>query len=228
MLAFCATVRWPKGIWPTNARPVLEKVSHWFVFLGLGSSGSLRVSCKQILWELDGVGILLLKGWIRLNKSDLYWLMYIRIYIYIFIFDLLTPLKRLDTLVGALCCVGRGFGCAGRAGPVGRGFGFARRGFGRAGRAWLWAWGLAGGPLGWDRWDQKYKRSPSRMNNLCMEEQQQGTKWIHLATSCSTSTLLWVHRPTLNIPWNHDGAPAYHRADKDIVMTSMVTYIKVT
>ena len=47
--------------WPTNARPVLEKVSHWFVFLGLGSSGSLRVSCKQILWELDGVGILLLK-----------------------------------------------------------------------------------------------------------------------------------------------------------------------
>ena len=44
--------------WPTNARPVLEKVSHWFVFLGLGSSGRLR----EILWELDGVGILLLKG----------------------------------------------------------------------------------------------------------------------------------------------------------------------
>ena len=26
--------------------------------------------------------------------------------------------KRLDTLVGALCCVGRGFGCAGRADDV--------------------------------------------------------------------------------------------------------------
>ena len=25
--------------------------------------------------------------------------------------------KRLDTLVAALCCVGHGFGCAGRAGP---------------------------------------------------------------------------------------------------------------
>ena len=37
--------------------------------------------------------------------------------------------KRLDTLVGALCCVGRGFGCAGRAG---------------------WAWDLAvPGAPGW-------------------------------------------------------------------------------
>ena len=32
--------------------------------------------------------------------------------------------KGVDTLVGALCCVGRGFGCAGRAGLG-------------------WAWGLA-------------------------------------------------------------------------------------
>ena len=44
--------------------------------------------------------------------------------------------NRLDTLVGALCCVGRGFGCAGRAG-----LGWA---FGSSGRAGLgWASGLA-------------------------------------------------------------------------------------
>ena len=41
--------------------------------------------------------------------------------------------------MGALCCVGRGFGALGR---VGRGFGSARR----AGLGW--AWDLAGG-LGW-------------------------------------------------------------------------------
>ena len=47
--------------------------------------------------------------------------------------------KRLDTLVGALCCVGRGFGRAGRAalGRVGRRFGSAWRA--RLG----WAWDLA-------------------------------------------------------------------------------------
>ena len=40
--------------------------------------------------------------------------------------------KKLDTLAGTLCCVGRGFGCAGRAG-LGGGFGalgWVGRGFG--------------------------------------------------------------------------------------------------
>ena len=44
--------------------------------------------------------------------------------------------KRLDMLVGALCCIGRGFGCAGRAGP-----GWARAGPGWA-RIWLSVYGL--------------------------------------------------------------------------------------
>ena len=80
--------------------------------------------------------------------------------------------KRLDTLVGALCCVGRGFGCAGRAGlglawnlAVLGALGWVGRGiwlcwarwaglgveFGRAGRAGLgWSWDLALlGALGW-------------------------------------------------------------------------------
>ena len=66
--------------------------------------------------------------------------------------------NRLDTLVGALGLVGRGFGPAGRAGWVGRGVGhagragWAGRGVGRGvwlcwarwlGWAWCWAWGLA-------------------------------------------------------------------------------------
>jgi len=64
--------------------------------------------------------------------------------------------RRLDTLVGALCCVGRGFGCSGRAGPgwariwlcYVRWAGLGGR-FGRAGRVGLgWAWGL----LWWVRW----------------------------------------------------------------------------
>ena len=78
--------------------------------------------------------------------------------------------KRLDTLVGALCYVGRGFGCAGRAGLVwawglgwvGRRFGFlcmARWdglgvGFGRAGRAGRLGVGFGSGGragLGWAR-----------------------------------------------------------------------------
>ena len=50
-----------------------------------------------------------------------------------------------------MLCWGADLAVLGALGRVGRGFGFARRGFGRAGRAWLWAWGLAGGPLGWDR-----------------------------------------------------------------------------
>ena len=50
--------------------------------------------------------------------------------------------KRLDTLVGALCCVGRGFGCAGRAG-LGWAWDLAVLGaLGWVGRGvWLW-WGL--------------------------------------------------------------------------------------
>ena len=43
--------------------------------------------------------------------------------------------KRLDTLVGALCCVVRGFGWARWAG-LGVGFGRA----GRAGLGWAWIW----------------------------------------------------------------------------------------
>ena len=74
--------------------------------------------------------------------------------------------KRLDTLVGALCYVGRGFGCAGRAGLgwawglgwVGRRFGFLcmARWAGLGGDLAVlgvpggWAWGLAlVGGLGW-------------------------------------------------------------------------------
>ena len=56
--------------------------------------------------------------------------------------------KRLDTLVGSLCCVGRGFGRVGRGmWPCWVGFGWARW----AGCAGLgWAWGLAVlGVLGW-------------------------------------------------------------------------------
>ena len=67
--------------------------------------------------------------------------------------------KRLDTLVGALCCVGRGFGCAGRAGlgvRFGRALGLAVLGaLGWVWRAELgWVWGLAVlGVLGdWARW----------------------------------------------------------------------------
>ena len=60
--------------------------------------------------------------------------------------------KRLDTLVGALCCVGRGFGSARRAGLVGRGIwprwarwaglgvGGLGVGFGRAGLGWAQIW----------------------------------------------------------------------------------------
>ena len=61
-------------------------------------------------------------------------------------FSLRKKLNRLDTLLGALGLVGRGFGCAGRAG-LGWAWGLAvlgaLAGLGGVGRAMGWAWGLA-------------------------------------------------------------------------------------
>ena len=83
--------------------------------------------------------------------------------------------KRLDTLVGALCCVGRGFGRAGRAGPgwaqiwlclarsAGLGVGFGRAGrLGWVGRGvWLWwaRWAGLGADLAFCVWSTLYMSS---------------------------------------------------------------------